>query len=498
MRYPGRRLYQWVPPILASTILCCSLALVLGTRANAEDLQQTGDTSHITRYVAGVMGRQHISKMKLNDQQSERALQLYLKSLDPLKLYFLQSDVDEFDKYKYSIDDALKKGDLKIGIDIFKRFLTRVDERVKMANSLLDTQFDFTKMETIHVDADNRGYPQTSDEAMDRMRRQLKYSLLVLKYDGEEGPDAVEKLRRRYNRIGRRWKEETTTDTLLETFLSAMTMSYDPHTTYMSPDSFKDFLISLRLNLDGIGAALQEKDGETVVSNVIPGGAADKHGKLKVDDKIVSVGDGDNPNTDMVDIVEMPLSKVVKLIRGKAGTKVRLGVKPGGNGEVETYVITRARIELDEQGARSKIIDHTMPAGGGTVKLGYINLPSFYLDMDALRNRRSDYRSSTRDVRDILRNFKSQGVQAVVLDLSANGGGSLPEAVSMTGLFIDRGPVVQVKGYDNQVEVLDDRNRGTEWDGPLAVVTSKFSASASEILAGAIQDYERGIIIGDP
>ncbi len=263
----------------------------------------------------------------------------------------------------------------------------------------------------------------------------------------------------------------------------------------MSAGTLHDFQITMSLNLDGIGAQLREKDGNTIVTRVIPGGAAAKHGKLETDDAIVSVGQGDEG--EMVDIVEMPLTDVVDLIRGKAGSTVRLGVKPGGVGNVEVYKIVRARIELEESAARGEIIEHTTP-DAGTLKIGYINLPSFYLDMESARQDKHDFRSSTRDVRRIIYEFRDQKVDGIVLDLSKNGGGSLTEAINLTGLFIDRGPVVQVKNSDGSVQQYADEDSGTAWDGPLVVLTSKFSASASEIFAGAIQDYRRGIVVGDP
>ena len=251
----------------------------------------------------------------------------------------------------------------------------------------------------------------------------------------------------------------------------------------------------MRLNLEGIGAALREKDGYTVVSKVIPGGAADKHGKLKTDDYIVSVGQG-SEGGEMVDIVEMPLDKVVEKIRGNAGTVVRLGVKSGGVGDTEILTITRAKVELEDSAARSETVE-LGNEGERKFKFGYISLPSFYLDMEAARRNVRDYRSSTRDVRNKLNEFKSQGIDAVVLDLRMNGGGSLTEAINLTGLFIDRGPVVQVKDSNGQVTPYADEDSGVAWDGPLVVLTSKFSASASEILAGAIQDYDRGLVVGD-
>ena len=449
----------------------------------------------VARMIAALMPRNHISAQSLNDTISQRSLELFVNSLDPMKLYFYQSDIDEFDQSSTLIDDMVRNGDLSLAYTIFGRFIERVDERVAVALELLDSDFEFNTDETIIIDPEAAKFASTPEESRDRWRRQIKYAILDLKDEGKEGDEALEQLRRRYSRYARRWRQ-TDSDDLLEMYLTAVTTAYDPHSTYMSPGTLDDFQIQMSLNLDGIGAQLREKDGNTIVTRVIPGGAAAKHGKLTTDDAIVSVGQGDQG--EMVDIVEMPLTDVVDLIRGKAGSVVRLGVKPGGVGNVEVYKIVRARIELEESAARGEVIEHTLPDSNGTLKLGYINLPSFYLDMESARQDKSDFRSSTRDVRRILYDFQQKNVDGVVLDLSKNGGGSLTEAINLTGLFIDRGPVVQVKNSDGSVQQYADEESGTAWDGPLVVLTSKFSASASEIFAGAIQDYRRGIVVGDP
>ncbi len=492
-------------------VVIASVGLGLGQRANAqlataekvqpatlkaiELAQPSARDSLVARLVASLMPKNHISSSKLNDTISERAMNLFIDSLDPLKLYFLKSDIAEFQTKSKKIDDMVTAGDLSLAYDIFRRFNQRVQERVTDAQELLNGDFEFAKDETIIVDPDAAEYATNAQDARDRWRRQIKYALLDLKDDGKEGTEAIEQLRRRYDRYARRWKQ-TDSDDILEMYLSAVTMGYDPHSTYMSPSTLDDFTIQMRLNLEGIGAALREKDGNTVVTSVIPGGAADQHGKLKPDDVIVSVGQGDSG--EMVDIVEMPLQDVVGLIRGKAGTTVRLGVKPGGSGTATELKIVRARVELEESAARGEVIEHKMPMGAGTKKIGYIKLPSFYLDMQAAKLQKRDFRSSTRDVLRILEDFKAEGVDGVVLDLSKNGGGSLTEAINLTGLFIDRGPVVQVKNSDGSVQQYADENGGTAWDGPLVVIVSKFSASASEIFAGAIKDYGRGIVVGDP
>jgi len=477
------------------------LSLTFFTRAlpsslAAEELSgpKTSDR-RIAKLIAGLMPRRHLSAQPLNDQTSQRALTLFLKSLDPMKLYFLKSDIDEFSQRENDLDDLVRQGDVAFAYEVFARFLQRVDERLVMVEQLLKEDFDFAVDESIVTDADSTRYPLDDQEARDRWRKQLKYSLLLLEEDGKSRDAAITQLDRRYHRNARRW-HQFTGDQLLELFLTSITSSFDPHTTYMSASTLDNFNIAMRLNLEGIGAALQEKDGETVVSKVIPGGAADKQGELKADDHIVSVGQGDGG--ELVDVVEMPLDDVVKLIRGAAGTTVRLGVKKGGVGETKELKIVRSKVELEDSAARGEIVPYGTRPDGSPMQVGYINLPSFYMDMEGARTNRPNFRSSTRDVEKILDDFRQKRADVVVLDLRANGGGSLTEAINLTGLFIDRGPVVQVKDSQGRIEAYADENGGVAWDGPLVVVTSKFSASASEILAGAIKDYNRGLIVGDP
>ena len=469
-----------------------------------------------------LMPRNHISAKPINDEISDRAFDLFIEALDPRKEYFYQSDVDAFRRYETKLDDLIRNGNLKIASVIADVYARRLSERLVTINELLDGSFDFDREESLITDPELLRFPASAAEARDRWRKKLKYELLDMRSDdieqakknakkaaeGEAVPPTlspeeklaanVAKLRRRYARAVRRGKD-LDNDRLLEIFMTSVTSAYDPHSTYMSPDTVEDFAMTMRLQLDGIGAQLMEKDGKTTITRIIPGGAADKHGELKPDDVLVSVGQGANvPEAEMVDIIEMPLSDVVKMIRGSAGTQVTLGVQSGGVGSTEYMTITRARIELDESAARGEVIEHTPPGGGPAVKIGYINLPSFYLDMDRARTDPEGARSSTRDVRRILDDFRRKGVEAVVLDLGRNGGGSLTEAIALTGLFIDTGTVVQVKDSDGTVEKYPDDEPGSAWDGPLVVMTSKLSASASEILAGAIRDYRRGIVVGDP
>lgn len=450
----------------------------------------------VTKTVEWYMEQEHLSRHPLDDEISTRAMKAFLEGFDPRKMYFMQSDVDEFMTKELLLDNEVKEGDVRFAYTVFNRYLSRLDERVALVDKLVDQPQDFTIDENIVTDPDALRYPRTEEEVNNRWRKLIKLNLLTFKADEMEEDEARAKIKRRYQSLAKRW-HQTDSDELLERFLTAVTSSYDPHTTYMSPSSLDNFRIMMRLNLDGIGAALQvSEDGYTVVTKVIPGGAADKDGRLKPEDRIVSVSDS---NAEMIDVVDMKLNDVVQLIRGDAGTVVKLGVQPGGAGETKIYDITRARIELEDSAAQGEVIQRGQKPDGKPFQVGVIDLPSFYMDMEAARddNGQNAFRSTTRDVTLLLDDFKSKNVDVVVLDLRRNGGGSLTEAINLTGLFIDEGPVVQVKDSIGRIQSYNDLDRGMAWEGPLVVLTSKFSASASEILAGAIQDYNRGLIIGD-
>jgi carboxyl-terminal processing protease len=455
----------------------------------------------VTKVVTSLMKREHLSKHPLDDEISRRGLQLFIKSLDGMKLYFYQSDIDEFNRRRDELDDMINQGDISFAYSIFNVLLKRIDERVALVDELLKGDFNLDDDETLVTDPDKLEFPKTAAEAKERWRKRLEYDLLVLKSEKDDGKKAAAakedpktRLSRRYHSFAKRM-HQTDPDELLEMYLTAITSSYDPHTTYMSPSSLENFRILMSLNLEGIGAQLQVTDGFTVVNKIIPGGAAEKSGQLKVEDRIVSVGQGDDG--EMVDVVDMKLNDVVQLIRGRAGTVVRLGVTPAGGGETKVVKIVRQKIELKDSEARGVIFEEGKKQDGSPFRIGVIDLPSFYMDMEGARDGSNDFKSTTRDVKKILEDFKSKGVDALILDLRRNGGGSLTEAINLTGLFIEDGPVVQVKDPDGRVQHYDDMDRGMHWKGPLVVLTSKFSASASEILAGAIQDYHRGIIVGD-
>jgi carboxyl-terminal processing protease len=448
----------------------------------------------ITLAVRSYLEREHFLRRPIDDEIARRWFDIFIESLDPMKVYFLQSDIDTFRQKRDLLDDLVKRGDVSFAYEVFDRFLKRVDSRLPLIDRLLKTPLDFTKPESIVTDREDTTWAANEAEAEDAWRKRIKYDLLVQKMEKTPVEEAKDKLRRRYTSFAKRM-HQMTSDELLEMYLTSLTSSLDPHTSFMSPGTLENFEIGMRLQLDGIGASLKGEDGYTTVAELVPGGAADKDGRLKTKDRIVGVGQGGDG--EIVDVVDMNLNEVVKLIRGKRGTVVRLKVIPVGETAPKVYDITRAKIELKDAEARGEVIEQGQKADGKPYKIGVINLPSFYMDMAGARQGQAEYKSSTRDCRRLLDDFKRQGVDCVVLDLRNNGGGSLPESISLTGLFIDTGPVVQVKDADKRVQPYDDVEPGVAWDGPLVVLVNKFSASASEIVAGAIQDYRRGLVIGD-
>lgn len=476
----------WVPVIL---VAACALAV----RGSWADL--TGPTANdrqVTRLVVNLLKEEHLSRHGLDDEISQRCLTQFLKTLDASKIYFYQSDVDQFSRQKNNLDNMLQAADTSFAYEVFNTYLVRLDERMKWIDEFLAQEQNFDVDEEMWIDNETAKYAKNEAEGRDLWRKRLKYELLVRKADGKTGPEVREKLSRRYHSFAKQM-HQTDRKELLEMFLSALTMSYDPHTQYMAPASANNFDIVMSLHLQGIGAALQVEDGYTIVGRIIRNGPADKDGRLKKNDRIIGVGEGDSGP--LVDVVDMKLSDVVDKIRGKRATTVRLQVIPAGATEKKEYKIVRDEVKLTDSEARGEIIEEKR--GDRTFRIGAIKVPSFYMDMEGARRGEVDYKSVTRDCNRLLAEFRAKQVDAVIMDLRNNGGGSLPEAVHLTGLFIDQGPVVQVKDKDNVVDKHDDTDRGTAWDGPLVVMVNKFSASASEIFAGAIQDYGRGIVVGD-
>jgi carboxyl-terminal processing protease len=453
----------------------------------------------ITRTVSKLMQLRHVSKRKLDDEISRRTFAQFLKALDPYKLYFNKADYDEFARHITTLDDEINRADISFAYTVYQRLLERVHERMPMVHEIIDAPIDFNVSEEIAIEPDIVDYAATPEEMRDRWRKRIKYEYLTLKADKKTDEEIREKLHRRYRSVESYRSQEDVYE-LLELFLTCYTSSYDPHTSYMAPRAKDNFGIMMGLQLEGIGATLSPEDGVVTIQGLVPGGAADKDGRLKKGDQIVAVGQENS--SEEVDVVNMKLDDVVSLIRGPAGTKVRLTVNPKAGGDSTNIEITRARIQLEDSAASSTIIEHapsSLDPNAKKLRVGYIKLPSFYLDMDAARNGERNYRSTTSDVEAILLDFQTKNIDVVVLDLAKNGGGSLTEAIDCTGLFIDKGPVVQVKDSDGTVVPYSDDNKpGVKWAGPLVVKTDKMSASASEIFAGAIKDYNRGIIVGDP
>ncbi len=444
--------------------------------------------------------KMHFKFDKFSDETSRRTLDNFIKSWDPGKLYFYQSDVDEFNKkFAGKLDDMIGRDmDCSAIDEVMNRYAQRFGERNKFVQKALGEKQDFTIEEYLNVDRKNLTYPKTVEEVNERWRKHIKFQLLTLKPSVENNLDkAREKIKKRYELATKR-HNDLTKDRVYGVFLNAFSTALDPHSSYMPVEELEDFRIRTRLSLEGIGATLQSEDGFTRVASLVKGGAAEKGGLLKLNDKIIAVA---QDNGEPVDVIDMDLQDVVKKIRGARGTTVKLTVmREESNGTRKLIVpIVREKIQLVDSQASSHIIDvNTIEDGKPkTLKVGVIVLPSFYIDFEGRQKRLKNYRSSSNDTREQLKNLTSKGVDAVILDLRSNGGGGLDESISTAGLFFGSGPVVQVKSSNGETETYSDPDEGTAYDGPLLVMINRHSASASEIFAGAIQDYQRGIIVGD-
>lgn len=481
-----------MPRIALRPLSLVAILFLMAAIVGAQAPVPTNEDQEIARTVIDLLERGHMARPVIDDEIAVKWCDNFIKDLDPQKYYFLKADVEEFKKDGKDLDDQIREGNLDFAHKVFDRFLVRQDERYATVMDLLGKKFDFTVDEYLTDDPEKIDYPVDKAEADERWRKKLKYEELQLRMDDATDEDEViKKLTIRYRDRNRLFHQFDSSE-LLEVYLSSLTRTFDPHSSYMSARNLEDFLNqSLHLSLEGIGASLRSEDGYAVVAEVVPGMAADKDGRLQPDDKIVGILKDDGSE---IDLVEKKLSDVVRYIRGPRGTVVKLIVQPAGSKERKVYEITRAKVELTEQHAKGKIIESKLD--GKDHKLGVISLPAFYGDTMAILRGDPNAVSATADCRKLLEEFKKAGVDAVIVDLRDNGGGLLEEAKTLSGLFIDTGPVVQIKEVFG-VKHLDDDDEGTAWDGPLAVVINKFSASASEIFAGVIRDYGRGIIIGD-
>lgn len=455
------------------------------------------------RYASNIATRfltnYHYKRTRLDDDLSSEIFETYLELLDPSRVYFLASDIESFERYRSGLDDALRHSDLMPAYDIFNIYAERVQQRVDYARKRVQQPFDFTVDEYYQYDREDAPWMTSEAELDELWRQRVKNDYLRLLLTDKERDAIVETLTERYDNLERRINELNTED-VFQFFMNAFAQSIEPHTAYLSARTSENFEISMKLSLEGIGALLGRENEYTVISSVVPGGPADQDGRLKAGDRIISVGQGNDGK--MVDVIGWRIDDVVALIRGPKDTVVRLDVLPEDvsvSGPSSMIEIVRNEVKLEEQAAKSEVIEIPVEGSDSEVmKIGVIDLPVFYMDFAGRAENKPDYRSSTRDVRRLIAELQEQGVTGIVVDLRNNGGGSLLEATTLTGLFIDTGPVVQVRNSSGRISLEEDVDPGMAWEGPLAVLVNRYSASASEIFAAAIQDYGRGVVIGEP
>ena len=484
-------------------MLMIALAFAMSTHAVTAQPEKVASTqmkpvaaqTQAALWASRVLARYHYKAMPLDDAMSEKIFDNYFESLDSEKLYFTQADIDRFAPMRTKFDDAINNEELAVPFAIFNLYQQRFNDRMNYARSLLKTKFDFSVDETLQLDREKAPWAKNEDEVRDLWRKRVKNDWLRLKLAGKDEKAIRETLDKRYAGYISRLQKLNNED-VFQMFMNAYATAIEPHTNYLGPRSADNFDIAMRLSLEGIGAVLQTRDDYTIIREIVPGSPADKSGKLKVGDRVVGVAQGNGPFTD---VLGWRIDDVVQLIRGEKGSTVRLDVIPGDAGVDAKHVtvsMVRKKISMEEQSAKKSIIE--VKDNGVTRRIGVISLPTFYQDFEARRKGDKDFKSATRDVERILGELKKDKVDNVLVDLRNNGGGSLVEAVELTGLFIDKGPVVQQRTAEGRVEVEADTKPGLAWDGPMGVLINRGSASASEIFAAAIQDYGRGLVIGEP
>jgi len=473
--------------------LVVSLTLVsLTTLSHGQLKSNTVDSRQVAITVAKLLEQAHFTRQKLDSSMSRKVLDTYLESLDYTKLFFTQEDIDNIhQKYDGTLDQDLVVGNVQPARDIYGTFKERVESRAAKIRKLVNENFAFKSTRTVALDRRKEPWPANEQDADNLWRDRIEGELLqekLNKFAIDPGPKAVSK---RYDQLVKNLEERDDND-VLQLFLNAVAQTYDPHSEYLGKGDLESFEINMRLSLTGIGAELRVEDGYAKIERLIPGGPAQMSGKVNVGDRIAAVSQGKD---NFVDVVDMKLEKVVELIRGKKGSTVRLQIIPSDTSDPskrKVVELVRDNVKLTEQEAKAELIDRTLP-DGTTQKLGWITLPSFYQDMERSRTGKS----TSRDVAALIKRLEQEGIQGLVIDLRRNGGGSLDEAIKMTGLFITQGPVVQVKESGGDIEVLKDRDPAVAYSGPLIILVNKLSASASEIFAAALQDYGRAVIVGD-
>lgn len=454
--------------------------------------QQQALAAHLT---ARIIAEHHYKPVALDDGLSAKIFDAYLKSLDPEKMLFMQDDIDRWREAKTQLDDAVLKDQLDLPFAIFNLYARRAIERFSDARTLLKTGFDFQQDESYQLDRENEPWAKSEAEILELWRKRVKNDWLQLKLAGKDDKTIAQLLDKRYENFLKRMAKLKSEDAF-QIFMNAYTMSVDPHTNYMAPRTTEDFGISMKLSLVGIGAVLEEKDDYATIKQLVPGGPAALSEKLKAGDRIVGVAQGDK--APMTDVVGWRLDDTVALIRGPVDSNVILDVIPAGanpDSEHKLVSLMRKKISLEDQAAKKSIF--SLHDNGVPYRIGVISLPTFYEDFEARQKGESDYRSATRDVSRLLDELKTEKVDAVLMDLRDNGGGSLAEAIELSGLFLGPGPIVQERDAQGDITVEQGVNPRAAWDGPLGVLINRASASASEIFAAAIQDYRRGLVIGE-
>jgi carboxyl-terminal processing protease len=459
-------------------------------------LSQKPEHANETFVIINLLNRYHYRKAILNDSLSSIVFDNYFNSLDPNKANFRKADIEYFEKYRYELDNQLPEGKLDFAYQIFAIYRERSLQRISYVYELLKKEPDFTKEDYFETKREDIPWPKNVKEQDDIWLKIIKNQAMSYKLAGKEWSEISESLEKRYKRVEKALYQYNSED-VYQIYMNALTSAYDPHTDYFSPIAKENFQIDMSLSLEGIGAQLTQQLDYTKVADIIPGGPAYKSQRLQKDDRIIGVAQGDNE--EFVDVIGWRLDEVVQKIRGPKGSVVRLQILKASNdinALPDTLRLIRDKIKLEKSAAKGEILPLT--EGNKTYNLGIITIPSFYLNFDEMNSGVKDYKSTTRDVSKIVDSLKARGIDGLMIDLRYNGGGSLQEAIELTGLFIPQGPVVQVRNTDNSVEVMEDKDNGKVlYDGPLAVLTNRYSASASEIFAGAIQDYSRGIVLGE-
>ncbi|MEM1173975.1 MAG: carboxy terminal-processing peptidase [Pseudomonadota bacterium] len=476
-----------------------SIAAETGVDYSSDDLQPELRHEEIAALVTQFMQKSHYLHVSVNDELSSRMLDKYLESLDGNRMYLLQSDIDYFETYRDQLDDLVKGKPLDPVYEMFKVYQTRVRERLDFAVAQLEAEPDFTADEQYLFDRSESPWATSEEELNEIWRQRVKSDALRLvlaekEWEGEGG--IRELLTKRYKRFLKR-VEQVKSDDVFETFMQAFAHTLDPHSSYLSPRNSEEYRIQMSLSYFGIGASLQSDDDYVQIINIIPGGPAAIDGKLKPNDRITGVAQGSDGN--MVDVIGWRLDDVVDLIRGPAKSVVRLQIIPAGalpGAGFKEIALTRDQVKLEERAAKSEIV--TVPRDGREWRIGVIEVPSFYRDYRALSKGDKNFTSTTRDVKRLIKDLEEEGIDGLVVDLRNNGGGHLTEATALSGLFIDNGPVVQLRASNGRISRLDDPDpvSRVSYNGPLTVLVNRFSASASEIFAAAIQDYERGVVVG--